>query len=253
MSESFDEADHATAVDLATRAGQILLGVRASGAVGSELKSLGDRTSHDFLVAELARRRPHDAVLSEEGADDPRRLEYDRVWVVDPVDGTREFAEPPRDDWAVHVALCVGGAPVVGAVALPARGEVYGTADPYPALRAPAATPRILASRTRSGGLGELLRDEFGGELIPMGSAGAKAMAVVRGDADLYAHAGGQFEWDSAAPVAVARAAGLHVSRLSGAPLKYNRPSPWLPDLLICHPDLARPVLDLIDRYGHRR
>ena len=191
----------------------------------------------------LAREAPGDAVLSEEGRDDLRRLEHERVWIVDPLDGTREFSEAGRTDWAVHVALAIDGVAVAGAVALPARGLTL-TTEPAPAAAAGRRDEiRILVSRTRPPHQARLVQEALGGRLVPMGSAGAKAMAVVLGEADVYAHAGGQYEWDNAAPVAVAAAAGLHVSRLDGSPLRYNQPDPWLPDLLICRPDLAEPVL----------
>jgi len=237
-------ADAAAAGELAQQAGAVLLDVRGRGRAGDELKAAGDRASQAFLAGELARRFPGDAVLSEEAVDDLRRLTADRFWIIDPLDGTREFSEPPRDDWAVHVALVADGAPVAGAVALPARGVTL-TSATVPRHRAAVdRPPRLLVSRTRPTPLATALADALGGELVPMGSAGAKAMAVVLGEADVYAHSGGQFEWDSAAPVAVAAAAGLHVSRLDGSPLVYNQPDPYLPDLLICRPDLAATVLE---------
>jgi len=243
-------ADHVTAVDLAAATGRLLLGVRESGATGKELKDLGDRLAHEFLLAELTRRQPQDGVLSEEGVDGERRLSRARVWIVDPVDGTREFSEPPRVDWAVHVALAVQGEAMVGAVALPARGITLGTGDSFPAVRPLTHRPRMFVSRTRPGAHFLAMAEDLGAELVPMGSAGAKAMAVVLGEAEVYAHSGGMYEWDSAAPAAVARAAGMHVSRLDGSPLRYNRPDPWLPDLLICHPDLAPRVLELVRAHG---
>ena len=182
-------------------------------------------------------------MLSEEGRDDLARLAAERVWIIDPVDGTREFSERGRTDWAVHVALAIDGVAVAGAVALPARGITL-TTDPPPAARAPYdGEPRILVSRSRPPSQATLIQESLGGRLVPMGSAGAKAMAVVLGEADVYAHSGGQYEWDNAAPAAVAQSAGLHVSRLDGSPLRYNQPDPWLPDLLICRPDLADAVL----------
>lgn len=239
-------ADHAAATDVATAAGELLLRVRASGASGAELKAAGDRESQRLIAGELRARFPGDPVLSEEAADDATRLDSPRVWVVDPLDGTREFSEPPRDDWAVHVALVVDGRATAGAVALPALGVTFGTGRP-PRVPPRAERPvRLLVSRTRPTEHARFLADRLGGELVPMGSAGAKAMAVVRGEADVYAHSGGQYEWDSAAPVAVAAAAGLHTSRIDGAPLVYNRPEPWLPDLLICRPELAETVVALM-------
>ena len=241
--------DHHDAGAIATEAGQLLVGLRASmfgaGADPKDLRAEGDRSSHEFIVAALAGSHPDDAVLSEEGADDPVRLAAERVWIVDPLDGTREFGEAGRTDWAVHVALAIGGVVTAAAVALPARGLTL-QASPAPTL-APQhdGPPRIVVSRTRPPAVAETLAARLGGELVPLGSAGAKAMAVVLGDADVYAHSGGQYEWDSAAPVGVAAAAGLHVSRLDGAPLLYNRPEPWLPDLLICRPELRDAVLSV--------
>lgn len=203
----------------------------------------GDRQAHLLLLDLLHREAPGDAVLSEEGRDDLGRLDVERVWIIDPVDGTREFSEPGRTDWAVHVALTVAGEVAAGAVALPARGITL-TTDPRPPARPThRGKPRILVSRTRPPAQAQLVQEALGGRLVPMGSAGAKAMAVVLGEADVYAHAGGQYEWDNAAPAAVAAAAGLHVSRLDGSSLRYNQPNPWLPDLLICVPELAEPVV----------
>ena len=206
----------------------------------------GDRRAHDLLVELIGGERPDDALLSEEGRDDLARLDASRVWIIDPLDGTREFSEPGRTDWAVHVALAIDGVAAAGAVALPAR-EMTLTTDP-PA--APAAAwdgpPRLVVSRTRPPAQADLIRHALDGVLVPLGSAGAKAMAVVLGDADVYAHAGGQYEWDNCAPAAVAAAAGLHVSRLDGSPLRYNRRDPWLPDLLICRADLADAVLAVV-------
>ena len=240
-------ADHALAGSAATRAGALLVELRAalfgSGHHPSRMGDAGDRQAHLFLLDLLTRERPGDAVLSEEGRDDLARLAAERVWIIDPVDGTREFSEPGRTDWAVHVGLAIAGEAVAGAVALPARGITLAT-DPPPPPRPPYdGEPRILVSRTRPPVQASLIQESLGGRLVPMGSAGAKAMAVVRGEADVYAHAGGQYEWDNAAPAAVAAAAGLHVSRLDGSPLRYNQPDPWLPDLLICHKELADPVL----------
>jgi 3'(2'), 5'-bisphosphate nucleotidase len=240
-------SDHHDAAAIATEAGRLLVALRASmltaEADPKDLRAEGDRSSHEFIVAALAAAHADDAVLSEEAADDPVRLGAERVWIVDPLDGTREFGEAGRTDWAVHVALAIGGQVTAAAVALPAR-ELTLTASPATTL-APAhdGPPRIVVSRTRPPAVAEALAEQLHGELVPLGSAGAKAMAVVLGDADVYAHSGGQYEWDSAAPVGVAAAAGLHVSRLDGAPLFYNRPEPWLPDLLICRPELRDAVL----------
>lgn len=239
--------DHQLAAQLAADAGRLLLAVRdeLADATEAERKAAGDMRSHDYLMAALAAERPEDAVLSEEGADDPVRLGAERVWIVDPLDGTREFSELGRDDWAVHVALWQAGELVAGAVALPARGSTLVT----PTVAAPpehAGPPRIAVSRSRPPAIAEAVRDRLDGVLVPMGSAGVKVAAVVQGIADVYVHAGGQYEWDSAAPVAVARAAGLHTSRIDGSPLVYNRPDPLLPDLVVCRPEYAHAVLAAI-------
>jgi 3'(2'), 5'-bisphosphate nucleotidase len=236
--------DHGLAAELATRAGELLLAVRAelADATAEERKAAGDKRSHDFLMAELAAVRPDDMVLSEEGVDNPARLSAERVWIVDPLDGTREFAELGRDDWAVHVALWQAGDLVAGAVALPAQGITLATPDvPTPA--AVAGPPRVVVSRTRPPAVALRVRDALGGTVVEIGSAGAKVAAVVQGRADVYLHAGGQYEWDSAAPVAVAQAAGLHTSRIDGSALIYNRADPKLPDLVVCRPEYAEAVL----------
>jgi 3'(2'), 5'-bisphosphate nucleotidase len=238
------DTDHEVAARLATEAGQLLLAVREelADATAAERKAAGDKRSHDYLMEALARECPDDAVLSEEGVDDPVRLSAQRVWIVDPLDGTREFSELGRDDWAVHVALWQSGALVAGAVALPAQGVTLATPDPTPP-PAYAGEPRIVVSRTRPPAVALQVRDQLNGTLVEMGSAGAKVAAVVQGLADIYVHAGGQYEWDSAAPVAVARAAGLHTSRIDGSPLEYNRADPLLPDLVVCRPEYADGVL----------
>ncbi|MET0899767.1 MAG: 3'(2'),5'-bisphosphate nucleotidase CysQ [Mycobacterium sp.] len=237
-------SDHELAARLAGEAGELLLTVRAELADASveERKAAGDKRSHDFLMAALAKARPGDVVLSEEGADDRARLTAGRVWIVDPLDGTREFGELGRDDWAVHVALWEKGELVAGAVALPAQGMTLATPD-VPAPVAVAGPPRVIVSRTRPPAVALAVRDALDGVLVEMGSAGAKVSAVVQGRADVYVHAGGQYEWDSAAPVAVARAAGLFTSRIDGSPLVYNRSDVSLPDLIVCRPEFADAVL----------
>ena len=241
-----DRSDDDVAARLATQAGELLLGVRdeLADATAAERKDAGDKRSHDFLMEALANERPRDAVLSEEGIDNPIRLAAERVWIVDPLDGTREFSELGRDDWAVHVALWQAGELVAGAVALPAQGVTLATPN-VAAPPAGPANPRIVVSRTRPPAVALAVRDALDGVLVEMGSAGAKVASVVQGIADVYVHAGGQYEWDSAAPVAVARAAGLHTSRIDGSPLEYNRPDPLLPDLIVCRPELAEVVLSV--------
>ncbi|MDG4666305.1 3'(2'),5'-bisphosphate nucleotidase CysQ [Mycobacterium sp. 236(2023)] len=244
--------DHELAARLATEAGALLLDIRTelADATAEERKAAGDKRSHDFLMAALAVERPDDAVLSEEGPKeeaDPVRLSARRVWIVDPLDGTREFSELGRADWAVHVALWESGELVAGAVALPAQGITLATPT-VAAPPAPPAAPRVVVSRTRPPAVALEVKDALGGTLVEMGSAGAKVASVVQGISDAYVHAGGQYEWDSAAPVAVARAAGLFTSRLDGSPLVYNQRDSKLPDLIVCRPELADVILSVTTR-----
>jgi 3'(2'), 5'-bisphosphate nucleotidase len=253
-------ADATVAHGLASRAGQLLLALRAE--LGHRdpdaLRAAGDARSHELIVNELARCRSADAVLSEEGVDDPARLDADRVWIVDPLDGTREFGEEGRADWAVHIGLWQRTAPGVGrltagAVALPAQHRVLATGapPPYPPLSHQAASGgplRLAASRSRPPAFLSALAEQLGADLVPMGSAGAKIAAVIDGDVDAYVHGGGQYEWDSAAPIAVATATGLHASRLDGSGLEYNRRNPLLPDLVVCRKNLAPKLLAALAR-----
>ncbi|MEU1587158.1 inositol monophosphatase family protein [Micromonospora sp. NPDC005710] len=268
--------DGAFARWLASRAGQALLDLRTEMgfADGGALKSAGDKVSHDLIRTELAKWRPGDAVLSEEDEGSRlawaaevntgavSRLNADRVWIIDPLDGTREFSEEGRSDWAVHVALWARNAPsphglVAGAVGLPAQDRVLGTDYPpaYPPMTVEAATAgerkiRLAASRSRPPVFLTDLAEDVGAHLVPMGSAGAKIAAVVTGEVDAYIHAGGQYEWDSAAPVAVATATGLHASRIDGSALRYNEADPRLPDLLVCREDLATRLLAALHRHS---
>ncbi len=238
-------SDAELAAQLAEHAGRILLAVRDSGLIAAKaLGKAGDQTANQFLIHALKEQRPDDGLLSEESKDTPERLDKSRVWIIDPVDGTREYGEQ-RTDWAVHVALAVDGAPVIGAVALPGLNEVLRSDQPR-ALPAAGTPLRMVVSRTRPAAEAVSVAEKLGATLVPMGSAGAKAMAVIRGEADIYLHSGGQYEWDSCAPAAVALAHGLHVSRIDGSPLVYNQADVYMPDLLICRKEHARPVLDLI-------
>jgi 3'(2'), 5'-bisphosphate nucleotidase len=240
--------DLALAVELAEAAGARLTELRR-GWTGDEagLRAAGDAASQELLAEHLGRERPGDAVLSEEAKDDPIRLTADRVWILDPLDGTREYGEG-RDDWAVHVALWERSADdlTVGAVALPGRGVVLASDGRAEVPEPPGRALRIAVSRTRPPAVAVLVAEALGAELVPMGSAGYKVTAVVLGDVDAYVHGGGQYEWDSAAPVAVARAAGIATSRLDGSPLRYNQPDPQLPDLVIARPEVAAPLLAAI-------
>lgn len=236
--------DAALARRVAQVAGDLLLALQRSDLFeGKALGRAGDRVANAFIMEALAVARPEDAILSEEEASDGARLAKSRVWIVDPLDGTREFGER-RTDWAVHIALAIDGFATVGAVALPGFPLVLAT-DPAPVVPSAPAPLKMLVSRTRPAPQAVAVASRLGAQLVPMGSAGAKAMAVVRGEAQVYLHAGGQYEWDSCAPVAVARAAGLHVSRIDGSEPRYNQKDPYMPDLLVCRPELAQRVLKL--------
>ena len=243
------ESDEQLAERLATAAGAILLELQASGEfIGKALGQAGDARANAMLMHELRAARPDDAILSEEEKDNVIRCDSSRAWIVDPLDGTREYSEG-RSDWAVHVALAVDGVPTVGAVALPGLGLTLTSGSPKPL--EPANNPlKMLVSRTRPAAEAVYVAEKIGAELLAMGSAGAKAMAVVRGEADIYLHTGGQYDWDNCAPAAVAAAAGLHVSRVDGSPLVYNCANPYLPDLLICRKELAEQVLQLAAEYS---
>jgi 3'(2'), 5'-bisphosphate nucleotidase len=245
--------DHVLARDLAGQAGQRLLELRAQGGDPDVLRKAGDRLSHEFLTAALAGQRPGDVVLSEEGADNPARLGARRVWIVDPLDGTREFGEPGRSDWAVHVALWEDGDLTAGAVALPAQDTVLSTLEPPPGPpgdEAPARI-RIVVSRSRPPSFVRNISGLINAELVPLGSAGAKVAAVICGEVDAYVHGGGFYEWDTAAPVAVARADGLHASRIDGSALAYNQPDLLMPDILVCRPAVAGILLRAIREVTH--
>lgn len=244
------ESDAALATRLAIDTGHLLVALRerlfAEGASRWEIKDSGDAAAQHFIAAELHAHRPSDAVLSEEGREDPRRFDHDRVWIIDPLDGTREFAEHGRFDWAVHIALWDGDEFGAGAVSLPALNAVFAT-DPAPSVPPiERERPRLITSRTRAPYSAVLVAEGLGCDAVRLGSAGAKAMSVVMGEADIYVHDGGMFQWDSAAPAAVALAAGFHVTRLDGSPLVYNARDPWLPDFIVCRPELGEPVLEAI-------
>ena len=254
--------DHVLARDLADEAGRLLLGLRAEAAVtGGDpdvLRKAGDRQSHELLMARLAAERPGDSVLSEEGIDDKARLAADRVWIVDPLDGTREFGIAGRPDWAVHVALWTREAPgegsgrlAAGAVALPAQGRVLSTPDPGLSPGQGHAPLRIVVSESRAPQLVSDVAARIGAQLVTCGSAGAKVATVLSGETDAYVHAGGFYEWDTAAPAAVALAAGFHVSRIDGSDVSYNRDNPLLPDILVCRPAIAGLLLEAIREVTH--
>jgi 3'(2'), 5'-bisphosphate nucleotidase len=248
---SVDINDHELAAFLASRAAALLMDLRTKGQYsGKELGAQGDAQANALILGLLKEARPHDAYLSEESAPDPVRLARERVWIIDPLDGTREYAESNdgRGDWAVHIALTEGGRPTASAVALPAQGVVLGTHELQALPPAPPMPLKILVSRTRAPELALKVAHTLGAELVPMGSAGAKAMAVLQGRAHAYLHAGGQYEWDSCAPVGVALAAGLHASRIDGSLCRYNRADVFMPDLLVCRPEHAEALLAAIQR-----
>nr|WP_226636970.1 3'(2'),5'-bisphosphate nucleotidase CysQ [Novosphingobium profundi] len=236
------------AAHLANVAGKILIEVRESGMFeGKSLGKAGDQTANQFLVHALREQRAEDGLLSEEEKDNAERLAKERVWIVDPVDGTREYGEA-RADWAVHVGMAVNGVPTLGAVALPGADMVLRSDQPGEIPAAPEKL-RMVVSRTRPAKEATGVCEAIGGELVPMGSAGAKAMAILRGEADIYLHSGGQYEWDSCAPAAVALGWGLHASRIDGSPLVYNQEDVYMPDLLICRKEHADMVLEKVKAF----
>ena len=244
------ESDAALATRLAVDAGHLLVRIREemtrAGAPPWQVMDAGDLASHRYIVQELAAARPDDAVLSEEGLEDPRRFNTDRVWIVDPLDGTNEFGELGRPDWAVHIALWDADHLAAGAVSIPALDLIFCT-DPPPAVpQIHRPNPILVTSRNRNPYVAVIVANALDADAVRLGSAGAKAMAVVAGDADIYVHDGGMYQWDSAAPAAVALAAGLHVSRIDGSPMVFNERDPWLPDLLICRPEFAEPTLEAL-------
>jgi 3'(2'), 5'-bisphosphate nucleotidase len=241
------ESDVRLAHRLAEEAGALLLAAQHSGDLDGKVRGeRGDEIANNFILKALRDLRAEDGLLSEEETDNEARLAQRRVWIIDPLDGSREYGEG-RTDWAVHVALAIDGVATVGAVALPGLGITLSSGRPPRLPRAKKAI-RMLVSRTRPAREAIAVAAQLGAELVPMGSAGAKAMAIVRGEAEIYLHTGGQYEWDNCAPVAVAQAAGLHCSRIDGTPLRYNNVDTYLPDLLICRADLAERVLGLVAR-----
>jgi 3'(2'), 5'-bisphosphate nucleotidase len=245
------EADQQLASRVATEAGAMLVELRddlvAEGIHYWDLKDEGDVAGHRYIMSALTAARPNDVILSEEAADNRKRLSAERVWIIDPIDGTNEFAEHPRHDWAIHIALWESGELTAASVALPTLGITF---DASPAAVVPPSTrakPLLVTSRSRNPYCAVMVANALGCDVARLGSAGAKAMAVVMGEADIYVHDGGMYQWDSAAPSAVAKAAGLHVSRIDGSPLKYNQESLWLPDFLVCRTELAEPALKALN------
>jgi 3'(2'), 5'-bisphosphate nucleotidase len=245
------ETDQQLASRVATEAGAMLVELRdelvAEGIHYWDLKDEGDVAGHRYIMSALTAARPDDVILSEEAADNRRRLNAERVWIIDPIDGTNEFAEHPRHDWAIHIALWEAGELTAASVALPTLGVTF---DASPAAVVPPSTrarPLLVTSRSRNPYCAVMVANALGCDVARLGSAGAKAMAIVMGEADIYVHDGGMYQWDSAAPSAVAKAAGLHVSRIDGSPLEYNKESLWLPDFLVCRRELAEPALKALN------
>lgn len=249
-SESPAETDAQLSTRLAVEAGEVLVALRAEmfegGASVWDVRDAGDAAAQRFIAGELHAHRPDDAVLSEEGAEDTRRYNADRVWIIDPLDGTREYGERGRHDWAVHIALWEQTQFGAAAVSLPAVDMVFSTDPPALMPQPDRDRPRLITSRSRAPYAAVLVAEALGCDAVRLGSAGAKAMAVVIGEADIYVHDGGMYQWDSAAPAAVAMAAGFHASRIDGSPLIYNDRDPWLPDFFVCRPELAESVLKAI-------
>lgn len=244
------ESDAQLATRLAVDAGRLLVALRREltdvGAPAWQVMDSGDLTSQRFIAAELAKARPADAVLSEEGHEDPRRFDTDRVWIIDPLDGTSEFGEDGRPDWAVHIALWDADHFAAGAVSIPALDQIFSTDPAAVVPESGRSRPRLVTSRNRNPYVAVVIANALDADAFRLGSAGAKAMAVVTGDADIYVHDGGMYQWDSAAPAAVALAAELHVSRIDGSPMVFNDRDPWLPDLLICRREYAEPALEAL-------
>ena len=212
------------------------------------LRDQGDDLAHRLLVDALATHRPDDIVLSEEGAEDRRRLVSPRCWIVDPLDGTYDFPFPDSIEWAVHVALVEDSRPTAAAVAVPGMGKVFATDDATGhAGRNGRDVPLVVSGRS-SGYAAAAVADRLGGELTACGSAGVKAMLVVSGAVDVYVHASGLWEWDVCAPAAVAEASGLVVTDLDGEEIVYNKSRPIVRGLVISRPEFAEASLDAIDR-----
>ncbi len=258
---SLEEIDRQLALDVSEKAAQNLLRIRREGFLkgesGRALSDVGDRISEEIIRSMIESERPDDAILSEEQmTEDQRRFYAERVWIIDPLDGSREFGTEANADWAIHVALWNRsqsdtngfheGKIALSVVTIPATGETY-TSFWTQKRDYDIETPiRIVVSNTRAPEWLSDLGAYLNVTLLPRGSAGVKAMEVVAGRADAYVHSGGQYEWDSAAPVGVSLAAGLHASRLDGTPLRYNQPDPYLPDLVICKKTLAPLLLEAI-------
>lgn len=256
-----DQSDTEIAIQAASRVSKLLLQLRADADRGAsnsdgQLRADGDREANRVITELITSARPQDSILSEEAADDPRRLTASRLWIIDPLDGTREFGERDeagvwRDDFAVHIALWERERGLsLGVVALPGRDLIYRSDLPLGLPQSHAGAMRIAVSRTRPPAFIAALEKAGAAQLVPMGSAGVKVMAVVTGEVDAYIHAGGQYQWDSAAPVAVALASGMIATRLDGSPLRYNASELLLPDLVVCHPDRADEVRALLDAAG---
>lgn len=244
------ENDHQVAARLAVEAGRLLMAVRhelgTAGAPQWQVMDTGDLVSHQYLMKAIGELFPDDAILSEEGVEDPRRFSAERVWIVDPLDGTREFGELDRHDWAVHVALWEKGQLTAGAVSLPAIDMVFSTDPAHPLTPPRQGRPRIVTSRTRNPPAAVMVARALDCEVVMLGSAGAKAMAVLLGEADMYVHDGGMYQWDSAAPAVVAQASGLHVCRIDGSPIVYNGHDPWLPDFVVCRKEYADGIMEAL-------
>lgn len=246
--------------DVAIEAGRLLLDLRATYGdldpadvdTANRLRKEADRASHLLIADRISAARPDDVILSEEGKDDPARLVADRVWIVDPLDGTFEFGQG-RSDFAVHIVLWVrdalsptGARLVASTVELPAQGLTRTDIDtPDVSFALPTDRPiRIVASRSRAPkwlpDAVAVLADRMGREVevIDVGSVGAKVNEILCGRADAYVHDTGFYEWDVAAPYAVAHRYGLHASHVGGEPIRFNQDPPYVTSLLVSIPTL---------------
>lgn len=243
--------DHRIAANLALRAGQALLEYREAELDKPfydqwDVRDGGDRLAHELLVDELAGLCPHDIVMSEEGRDNPARLEADRTWIVDPLDGTYDFPFADSIEWAVHVALVEDGLPTAAAVSVPGFDQVFATDSGPCAARGERDAPLVVSGRS-NGYFGAEVARALDGGLTACGSSGVKAMLVVAGQVDVYVHGSGLYEWDVCAPAAVAEAAGLVVTDIHGDEIRYNKPDPVVGGFVVSRPefaDITRSTLD---------
>lgn len=248
----FDPAnDHQLAAALAAKAGQALSELRERPHSGGfdpwGLRDEGDRLAHNLLVELLGSHRPDDIVLSEEGREDRRRLDADRTWIIDPLDGTHDYPFLDSIEWAVHVALVEEQRPTAAAVAVPGMDQVFATDLGSAAEPMDRDQPLVISGRSNAY-LASEVAETIGGKLTACGSSGVKAMLVVSGAVDVYVHGSGLYEWDVCAPAAVAEALGMVVTDLEGDEIVYNKSQPIVRGLVISRPEFAEATRDTLDR-----